>query len=325
MMNCCSIEVEDVHTFSDETTYPMVLLKLARTGAADHVVVRGTHIPQSAMRLTDNYSWMVTEDLAKYFAGPKLGDFMVCSSGMTTGNNSLFLREIVDNSILEPYEFEFFQDSITVEKELSRAKYNSLSSTLTSRIRFQEQSGATRRNVRITERREPRRVVLPNEDYRYYNRATPDIIYSLPRYAIYWRDHGDAVITFKRNGPWYLHGVGGKPYFGRSGLTWQLISSRLNVRYLPEGYILVINHTKNIQSKDFERLPYPFWVVHSRRERAIQVVQSLLNTARRGTRIERSCSEVRELNLLYCYQEVEQTTHDWLIHQHEGARQLALF
>ena len=108
------------------------------------------------------------------------------------------------------------------------------------------------------------------------------------------------MYTFKKTGNWYLHGVGGMKYFGREGITWALIAQRLCMRYLPAGYILdsgapcaflrpgvehdelffilgwsltdlcntilkeVLNHTRNIQSKDFERLPYPVWVSAAR-------------------------------------------------------------
>ncbi|MGH2638163.1 MAG: Eco57I restriction-modification methylase domain-containing protein, partial [Rhabdochlamydiaceae bacterium] len=122
----CSIVVEDLPAFSDETNYPMVLLKLALSSGADHATIKGRRISRSSMQLTQNYSWAVTDDLTKYFAGPTLGDYVVCSSGMTTGNNDLFLRELIEGNVLEPFDFQFFEDQITVEKEISRAKYNSL-------------------------------------------------------------------------------------------------------------------------------------------------------------------------------------------------------
>ena len=35
----------------------------------------------------------------------------------------------------------------------------------------------------------------------------------------------------------------------------------------------VLNHTKNIQNKDIERLPYPFWVDDNKKEIIINVVK----------------------------------------------------
>ena len=133
---------------------------------------------------------------------------------------------------------------------------------------------------------------------------------------VYWRNDGEAVIAFKKSGN-YICGVGGQPFFGREGLTWQLIASRLKTRYLPTGYILdsgspcgflrpgiaheellfilawtlsplcsrilksVINHTMNIQSK-FERLPYPHWIRAERKEQAICRMRNLIEEARQG-------------------------------------------
>jgi hypothetical protein len=135
---------------------------------------------------------------------------------------------------------------------------------------------------------------------------------------IYWKDDGDACITYKKNGNWYLHGVGGMPFFKREGITWQLISSSIKARYLPKGYILdsgapiivlndcigkdelyfilgwlltskaneilkkVINHTKNIQSKDIERLPYPFWVNQEKKTESIAYIKDLVEKLMKG-------------------------------------------
>ena len=139
------------------------------------------------------------------------------------------------------------------------------------------------------------------------------------------------MLTFKKNGNWYLHGVGGAKHFGREGLTWQLISQTLNARYLPPGYILdsgapcaflregiasdelyfilgwtfsdlcgrllkdVINHTKNIQGKDFERLPYPFWVTAETKRVVIGRVKAMVAEAQAGRVFRRTDAEVIEL------------------------------
>ena len=48
----------------------------------------------------------------------------------------------------------------------------------------------------------------------------------------------------------------------------------------------VINHTKNIQSKDIERLPYPFWVSDDDKLKVVDLVKSNIklkaNTGKAG-------------------------------------------
>jgi hypothetical protein len=225
-----------------------------------------------------------------------------------------------------------------VEREIERARLNKLSPKTLERVRAEEKAGKTRRNVRIRSRPDgPSEVDLPHSDYRFYNKAQSGLIYRPPTHAIFWKDDGDAVLTFKRNGNWYLHGVGGRPFFGREGLTWQLVSSRLNMRYLPPGFILdsgapcaflrdgvsenelyfilgwtctdlassilkeVINHTRNIQSKDVERLPYPSWIVGSAKSSAIDAVRSMVKLGLEGRFLDRTSPEVRALEDLYAW------------------------
>ena len=95
-------------------------------------------------------------------------------------------------------------------------------------------------------------------------------------------------------------------FFYKEGFTWSLIGSKVNPRYLPINYVLdsgapigilkeninkeelyfiigwlttdlcnlilkkVINHTRNIQSKDVERLPYPYWVSDENKKTIIE-------------------------------------------------------
>lgn len=343
LMEECTVHICRLNDFSEETKYPMLLLDLVKSGRSDILYIDSGQISRDAMELTGNFSWRITDETAKYFAGPKLGDYVICSSGMTVGKNEFFVRDIVNNNIIEPYNFEFFDDAIRLERELEKAQYHKLSPKIMAYVRQQELSGKTRRNVRVVANVEPAQIGLPHPDYCYYNKATSAIVYAKPAYAIYWKDKGDAVLTFKKNGNWYLHGVGGQPYFGRSGLSWQLISSRLNVRFLPEGYILdsgapcaflrpnveedelyfilgwactelcthllktVINHTKNIQSKDFERLPYPFWVRSENKKNAIRITRALVAEAMSGVVVERSHSSIYCLEKFYSYQTVEAT------------------
>jgi tRNA1(Val) A37 N6-methylase TrmN6 len=320
----------------EETAQPMVLLDFARTGRTDSLRIDETIVHRDTINLTGNCSWGITAALAPLFAGPKLGDLMVASSGMTIGRNDLFVREIVDGSILEPFEFHFRDEPVTLRGELERARLGRLSPARRARIAAEERRGATRRTVEAVPRVVPRRVQLAHPDYFFYNKSTSAIVYAPPRHAIFWRDEGDAVITFKKTGNWYLHGVGGMPYFKREGLTWQLIAPTLNARFLPPGYILdsgapcaflregierdelwfvlgwcltplctrvlkdVLNHTRNIQSKDVERLPYPFWVSAERKGQAIRACRALVDVAMRsGCRIGRTDAEV--VHLVGCY------------------------
>jgi hypothetical protein len=341
LMDHGAVQVTDLDHFSDETKHPMVVLKLLKNGAANSVTVNGDEILRESIALTGNFSWRITNDLAKYFAGPSLGHYMIASSGMTVGKNEFFVREIVDGRISEPYEFEYYDDPITLEKELGRARLGKLSSRKIEAIKQQQSAKLARRNVRIMKRRLPVEIQLPHPDYCYYNKASNEIVYSPPSHVIFWKDDGDAVITFKKNGNWYLHGVGGRPYFKREGLTWQLISSTLNTRYLPPGYILdsgapcaflrngvcteelyfilgwtltklctfllkeVVNHTKNIQSKDFERLPYPFWVADETKRTLVRLVQDMVAQGQRGRRFTRRSPELSKLEDLYAYREPE--------------------
>jgi hypothetical protein len=321
----------------EETSQPMVLLDFERTGQTDRLEIDGRILRRETINLTGNRSWQISESLGPLFSGPKLGDIIVASSGMTIGRNDLFVREIVDGYVVEPYEFMFRDEPITLRRELERARLGYLSESRKAKILEKERRGETRRTVEAVALDAPRRVRLPHPDYCLYNKSCSDIIFAQPRHAVFWRDDGDAVITFKKNGNWYLHGVGGQPYFKREGLSWQLISPTLNARYLPPGYILdsgapcaflrdgvesdelwfvlgwcltplctrllkdVLNHTRNIQSKDFERLPYPFWVPAGSKSQAISRCRDLVKTAMvTARRFRRTDREV--VGLIECYE-----------------------
>ncbi len=339
LMSQGEVEIETLTQFSDETNHPMVVLRLAKTGYANQVIVDGERKSRHQIELTDNFSWRISDDYARYFDGPKLGDYIIASSGMTVGKNEYFVRKIENGAIIEPYTFEFFEDPITLEREKERARLGRLSASQIEKIRQQTAAGLTRRNVRVVRRAQPVRIAIPHPDYRYYNKGTNEIVYCAPTHVIYWRDHGDAVLTFKKNGNWYLHGVGGQPYFGREGLTWQLIAQNLHMRYLPAGYILdsgapcaflragiehdelyfilgwaltnlcnrllkeVINHTKNIQGKDVERLPYPWWVSAQNKQVAITHVKQMIAAAQQGKRFTRNCAEIKDLDAIYVFSE----------------------
>lgn len=327
--------VTRLDVFSEETQYAMVVLDFAKTGPAPALVLDGRTVSREQVALTGNHSWRITDDYAPCFAGPKLGDFLLATSGMTIGANHLFVRTIRNGRVTEPYQFEFFPQPITLGNEVRRARLGFLSPAKRAEIAQRACRGETRRDLRVSLRPEPLEIMLPHPDYRPYNKALSALVYALPSHAVYWKDEGDAVLTFKKNGPWYLHGVGGAKHFGREGLTWQLISQTLNARYLPPGCILdsgapcaflregvagdelyfilgwtfsdlchrllkdVINHTKNIQGKDFERLPYPFWVTEEKKRAIVERVKALVAQAQAGRVFRRADVEIAEVGTAF--------------------------
>lgn len=258
---------------------------------------------------TPNYSFLIDSTYGKYFNGKLLKDFIRCSSGMTVGKNELFLKEAKNGKIIEQYEYNIVSEIKTVEKEIKRNKLGKLTESKKTEI----ENGVVEKILKIKDLEQPILINLPNDDYRPYNKSTSDEIYSKPKTFIYWKNDGEAVIRFKKTGPWYLHGVGGQKFFGLEGLTWGLISDRIKVRYLPSGYILdsgapvgvlrdginrdelffiigwlltplstdilksVLNHTKNIQSKDIERMPYPFWVDNNTKIKVVKLVKDMID------------------------------------------------
>jgi hypothetical protein len=61
----------------------------------------------------------------------------------------------------------------------------------------------------------------------------------------------------------------------------------------------VINHTMNIQSKDFERLPYPHWVRGERKEQTMCRMRDLVGQARKGRAFSFDSLEIIELGQLF--------------------------
>lgn len=335
LMNEGQVNVKHLPEFSDETQYPMVVLDFRRTGPSTEIVRDGDPLSCNTIGMSANASWGMNGDLSIAFAGPTVSEYMVGSSGMTIGKNKHFVRPIVNGVIEEPNEFEFFEEPITLDGELARARLGKLSMRQREQVRCQERRGETRRCVRVVPRTHPLSIRLPHPDYKPYNKSNAKIVYSPPDHMVYWQNDGEAVITFKKSGNWYLRGVGGQPFFEREGLTWQLISSRLKTRYLPAGYILdsgapcgflrpgvphdelffilawtlsplcsyilksVINHTINIQSKDFERLPYPYWVGAEAKQNAIRRILDAIDRAREGQTFSFDSSEIIELGHIF--------------------------
>ncbi len=319
LMEYGDVKLHDIERFSSETSYPMTLLDFTKRGHPGRVTRNSEVITSSLIRSTPNLSWGITPDLARLFSGPLLGDYFVASSGMTTGKNELFVRKIDEcDRIIEPYHFDFYDAPITLSYELERARLGKLSSKRAHALKTAEARGETEKRLSATLRDEPLTVQLPDPRYRPYNKANNRLLFSNPTHCIYWENQGEAVLTFKQTGNWYLRGVGGQPYFGREGITWPLVATRFNARYIPPGYILdsgapcafvrdgvdrdeiffaigwllsplanrvlkaVINHTRNIQSKDFERMPYPWWVTAEDRAAVVNSVKNMISDASSG-------------------------------------------
>ena len=177
--------VTRLDVFSEETKYAMVVLDYARTGPAPVLTLDGKSVSREQIALTGNHSWQITDDYAPYFAGPKLGDFLLATSGMTIGDNALFVRPLVDGRIVEPYAFEFFDQPITLESEVRRARLGFLSPAKRAEILARECRGETRRNVRVLARPDPLTVTLPHPDYRPYNKALNALVYAPPSHVVY--------------------------------------------------------------------------------------------------------------------------------------------
>ena len=319
LMERGDVELRDINGFSEETDYPMLLLSFVKTERPGAVRRNGETVSDSAIRSTPNLSWGITPELSRLFSGPSLGDFFIASSGMTTGKNELFVREIDERDrISEPYSFEFYDAPITLDYELERARLGRISPKRRRELQAAEANGETERRLRVTPRDEPLTVQLPDPRYRPYNKANNRLLFSRPTHYIYWEDGGDAVLTYKKTGNWYLRGVGGQPHFGKDGITWPLVATRFNARYLPPGCILdsgapcafardgvgrdeiffvlgwlltalanrvlktVINHTRNIQSKDFERMPYPWWVDADGKTAIIRTIRAMIDESAGG-------------------------------------------
>lgn len=321
-----------------DTSQSMILLRIKkRANPHQTVSIFGTALSPARVALTPNRSWRINGELTKYFTGAAVGDKMVATSGMTIGKNELFVRKIADGCIVEPYDFFLTREKITLEKEIGRARLGRLSDKRRADIAALVAAGATEEVLGWRALAAPSTVRLPHADYAYFNKASSRIVYAPPEWALFWKEEGRYVYTFKKNGNWYLHGVGGRKYFAREGLTWPLVAARLHTRYLPPGYILdsgapcaflrpgvpdeelffilgwsltrlcsrllkeVINHTRNNQGKDFERLPYPVWIEAERKVRAIAAARALLAEAQAGRGFSFADAEVARLEELYAW------------------------
>jgi hypothetical protein len=300
-------DVENISYFSDETDYPMVYFNLKKTKKSN-LLINGKLIPNSLLHLTDTLSFSIDDNYEKYFRNENLSKYITCSSGMTVGKNEFFLKQISNGKILETISYEFINEVKTNKKEAERARLGKISNKILQEIKAQKMEEILKINYLTS----PIYIDIDSQDYKPYNKASSKKYYDTPNTYIYWKDDGKAVYTFKSTGSWYLHGVGGKKFFEKQGLSWRLISNDIRCRFLPEGYILdsgspvgilnkniepdelyfiigwlnthlatkilktVINHTRNIQSKDIERMPYPYWVSEENKKNVIERVKSII-------------------------------------------------
>jgi len=343
LMDQASIEISNIKVFSEETTQKTLVLSAQKEVGSKQITIDGLIVSHEMVEKTPSLSWNITSKVERFFGGPTLSDYIIASSGMTIGGNELFVREIIDEHISEMYDFELYDSPINLDEEISLARLNRLSANKIEQIKRSEELELTKKKVRFNLLETPISIKLPNPDYKFYNKASSKLIFEQPKWAVYWKNEGEAVLAHKKSGPWYLHGVGGMKFFGKKGFTWPLVSQKLNVRYLPEGFILdsgapvailkpgihddefwfifawcltdlatdllkgVINHTRNIQSKDVERLPYPFWVSPENRSLVTVQIKNILDEAVKGKQFTRDSLEIQKLNSIFNDESIEFT------------------
>ena len=157
-----SINIQSLSSFSEETNYPMVVLDFLLGDQKDYIQVDDSKINHESILLTPNYSWSVDSNLSSLFTGKTIGDIMICSGGLTTGRNEYFVRDIQkDNTIIEEYEFQLYDDYITLDNEIKRAKNNKISIKKAREIKQKQSFGETKVNVFIT-KIEPKVIELPH-------------------------------------------------------------------------------------------------------------------------------------------------------------------
>jgi hypothetical protein len=302
------VEINHLSEFSEETNYGMVYFNMTNN-QTPKLTIDNKIVDIDQISKTDNYSFLINNSSTKFFDGVNLSKYITCSSGMTTGKNEFFVKEVTNNYLIEKYSYELLEEPKTYEKEIKRTKLGKLGKTKIQEI----EDGKLEKILKVEKLDSTLTIQLPNDDYLPYNKSSSAEIFDTPTMYIFWKNDGEAVKTFKKTGPWYLHGIGGEKFFKKEGFTWRLISDDIRAKYLPEGYILdsgapvgvlkdgvdreelffimgwllsptatkilktTINHTKNIQSKDIERLPYPSWVSECVKKEVVDYVKKLIS------------------------------------------------
>ena len=188
LMEYGEVALTDIQQFSDETSYPMLILDFRKGKHPGRVLRNSRQIDSNLIKATPNLSWGVTDKFAKFFNGPSLGDYFVASSGMTTGKNELFVRPVDQGQkVLEPYLFEFYDAPVTVDYELERARLGKLPPKRRQLLEESESRGDMERRVRVLRRNQPLIVSLPDCRYRPYNKANSRLVFSDPTHYIFWK------------------------------------------------------------------------------------------------------------------------------------------
>ena len=260
-----------------------------------------------------NFSWVINSDMSKFFNGTKIKDYMMFSNGLNI-NNEYFLKEIINDQIIEEYDFIYYDDLVTVESELIKSKNNILSKSKYKEVKRLEEIGYVKTSIEI--KKVDKKVInLPNRNYKYYNLPTSDVIWSNPSTVIHWGD-GDCLKLYDDN-------INYNPIFHNNiGMTWDISSLSINPRYLPKDYITdsssplgilkdgideselyfiigwcmsdkckkilndIIRPTKNILIKDIENLPYPNWVDDNNKNDVINIIKDNISLKMRNENID---------------------------------------
>ena len=145
LMKRGKVKLTNIAEFSAETSYPMLVLDFIKNEDSHRVVRNAKVIDRKAILATPNLSWGVDVETAHFFDGPLLGDRFIATSGMTTGNNALFVRRVrPGQQIQEPFAFEFYQAPVTLKHELERARLGRLSVRREAALKAAEMAGENR-------------------------------------------------------------------------------------------------------------------------------------------------------------------------------------
>lgn len=316
-----SVSLKRVQFFSGETEWGMIALELSNKVVGESLIFDADEVSLEKLERIPGFPFSASKEVIKiYKNSTTLKDFITASSGMTIGKNEYFVRAVTDGKIVEPFDFLFVDSLITLDSERLRYRHGKISALKEKEILDKEQQGETKITLQVTKKKLASDILLSeNTDYLPYNKSNPkELYYTHATSVVFWKNDGEAVLTYKKQGAWYLHGVGGKPFFKREGFTWPLISSKIKAKYLPSGFILdsgapvavlnegierdelffimawlwtplatrilkeSINHTRNIQGKDVERLPYPQWVSDKKKLKIIKRTKEVVELAKNG-------------------------------------------
>lgn len=212
------VTLTDIQQFSAETDYPTLTLNFQKGVNRGAVVHNARPLAKQAIKSTPHLSWGITEELARFFSGPRLGDYFVASSGMTTGKNRLFVRRVDEQQrIVEPYRFEFYDSPVTLDYELERARLGKLSPKRRAMLKDAEARGATERRVRVLPRENPVVIPLPDDRYRPYNIGNSRLVFSPPTHYIFWEMTATRCLPTRKPGTGICAALAGSLILAKRG------------------------------------------------------------------------------------------------------------